>query len=185
MPKFTEILVGAGGDSPFGRMKGHPDHYQGLLCDLIKKEKPDKMIETGVESGFSTELFVAALVENGKGHLWSVDPNPTPFWMANPIEHPRFTMVIGKSEEALDALYARIGPVDMFLHDSDHSFKNQTYEYEWAFSHVRSGGIIASDDTGWADVPGPGHGAWDKFLARHGLTGHDVTINNAKWVRRP
>ena len=183
------IKVGAGGNSPLGRMFNHPDHYQSLLGGLIRRERPEIMIETGVESGYSTEHFLAAMDAVGVGHLYSCDPAPSGFFLANPILHPRFTLIEKRSQEALDEIFAKTGKVDLFLHDSDHSWECQTFEYEWAWRHVHSGGIIASDDPGWGiTLPVLGslaHHAWDQFCARHGLAGQDLTINNARWITKP
>ena len=187
MPKNTDaIRVGTGGNSPLKRMLDHPDHYQGLLADVIRREKPEVMIETGVESGYSSEHFIMALEDNKKGHLYSCDPAPSGFYDANPIVHPRFTFIRKASYEALDEIFRKTRRVDLFVHDSDHSYACQTWEYEWAWTHVRPGGVIASDDVGWSDTtPDKPHHAWDQFLERHGLTGRDVKIDNARWVRRP
>lgn len=169
-----------------GRMKDHPDHYQSLLGDVIRRERPLVMIESGVESGYSTEHFLVAMDNNRSGHLYSCDPAPSGFYEANPIVHPRFTFIKKRSYEALDEIVAKTGPIDLFLHDSDHSWKCQSWEYQWAWEHVRSGGIIASDDVGWSDTtPDKPHHAWQQFLERHGLTGKSFKINNAEWVRRP
>lgn len=184
-----DVRVGKGGNSPMKRMLNHPDHYQGLLADLIRKERPMAMIETGVESGYSTEHFLTAMDDAGCGHLFSCDPVPSGFYVANPIVHRRFTFIQKPSQIACPEIFAKVGPIDMFLHDSNHDWETQTWEYEWAWQHVRSGGIIASDDVGWGiTIPNYGtisHDAWAFFVIRHGMQGKDVKINNAKWLRRP
>jgi len=184
------IKVGKGGNSPMGRMMDHPDHYQSLLGDIIKQERPHVMIETGVESGYSTEHFLRAMDFAGTGHLFSFDPAPSGFYEANPIIHPRFTFVRKRSQEALDEIFKQTGRVDLFLHDSDHSWECQIWEYHWAWHHVPSGGIIASDDTGWGiTLPwgegSIGHGAWDLFCQRKGVTHLRHKINNAEYFRKP
>jgi len=169
-----------------GRMFQHPDHFQRLLGEVIRNEKPVIMIETGVESGYSTEHYLVAMDAVGVGHLYSCDPAPSGFYDAYPIEHPRFTFIREPSYTALDKIFKEAGRVDLFLHDSDHSFGCQSWEFEWAWKHVRSGGIIASDDVGWSDTtPDKPHNAWPLFLERHGLKGRSVKINNAEWVRKP
>ena len=188
-PQNTDaIRVGKGGNSPMGRMLNHPDHYQSLLGEVIQREKPLVMIETGVESGYSTEHYLTAMDAVGRGHLFSCDPAPSGFYVANPIIHPRFTFIQKTSYQALDEIFKMTGRIDLFLHDSDHSWECQTFEYEWAWNHVAPGGVIASDDVGWGQiVPVFGaiaHGAWPQFLQRHNLTGQDVKISNACWVRR-
>jgi predicted O-methyltransferase YrrM len=186
-PKNTDsIRVGVGGNSPLKRMLDHPDHYQSLLADIIRAEKPRNMIETGVESGYSSEHFIGAMDDNGVGHLWSCDPAPSGFYDANPIKHPRFTFMREPSYTALDKIFAKTGPLDICLHDSDHSFSCQTWEYEWFWKHTRSGGIIGSDDVGWSDTtPDNPHHAWDQFCERHGVTALRQKINNAEYFRRP
>jgi predicted O-methyltransferase YrrM len=186
LPGTDAVKVGMGGNSPLGRMKDHADHFQGLLGDVIRKEKPDVMIETGVESGYSSEHYLVAMDDNKKGKLYSCDPAPTGFYKAYPIKHPRFVLIEKASYVALDEILKVEGKCDMFVHDSDHSYACQTFEYEWAWKNVRSGGVIASDDIGWSDTtPDKPHHAWSQFLERHGLAGKDVKINNAAWVRRP
>ncbi len=186
LPATDTIRVGVNGNSPLKRFLNHNDHYQGLLADLIRQEKPDTMIETGVESGYSSEHFLVAMDDNRKGRLYSCDPAPSGFYEAYPIRHQRFTFMREPSYTACDKIFKATGKVDIFLHDSDHSYACQTWEYEWAWLHVRNGGIIASDDVGWSDTtPDKPHHAWDQFLERHGLTGKAVKINNAMWVRKP
>lgn len=189
MKNTDAIRVGKGGNSPMGRMRDHPDHGQSLVGDIIRWEKPNIMIETGVESGYSSEHYLTAMDANGKGHLFSCDPAPSGFYDANPIVHPRFTLIRKRSQECLDEIYAKTGPFDIFLHDSAHDWECQTWEYEFAWNHVRSGGVIASDDCGWGVmVPVLGnipHHAWDQFCERHGVTSGRVKINNMEWFRKP
>lgn len=186
LPSTDAIRVGVNGNSPFKRMLDHPSHYQPELADVIRRERVQVMIETGVESGYSSEHFLKAMDDAGIGHLYSCDPAPSGFYDAYPINHPRFTFMREASYTALDKIFKQTGHVDLFLHDSDHSFRCQQWEYSWAWDHVRSGGIIASDDTEWSDTtPDKPHGAWLQFLAAHGLTGKDVKIDNGRWFRKP
>ena len=182
------IRVGKGGNSPMGRMLDHPDHFQSLLAEIVVKERPRIMVETGVESGYSTEHYLMAMDKVGIGHLFSFDPCPSGFFDANPIVHPRFTLIRKPSMEALTELFEKVGPFDIFLHDSDHCWENQTAEYEFAWAHTRSGGIIASDDTGWGvnTVSGTiSHDAWAFFCLRHNVAHLRQKINNAEYFRKP
>lgn len=51
--------------------------------------------------------------------------------------------------------------IDLFLHDSDHEYENQAFEYAWAWDHLKPGGFLISDDFVWA-----GGRAWAEFAAR-------------------
>ena len=44
-----------------------------ILYGLVRALKPDYVIETGVAAGVSTSFFGAALIENGRGRLFSVE----------------------------------------------------------------------------------------------------------------
>lgn len=178
--------------SPLGRVIYGQPTFQDKLANLIRVEKPSIVVETGVWEGLSTEFILTALDDNGHGHLYSIDPmdpkqefngtrgKPELFDM-NPIVHPRFTLIREYSSKALMPLYFNVGDFDFFLHDSDHGFECQSFEYEAAWHCVRSGGIIATDDPFWGEPP---HHAWDQFLARHGITERHI-IGTAQWVRKP
>lgn len=187
-PTTDKIRIGHGGNSPMGRMRDHPDHYQSLLGDVIRKYRPKIMIETGVESGYSTEHYLKAMDDVGVGHLYSCDPSPSGFYEAYPIIHHRFTFMKEKSFDACPKIFAKHGLIDLFLHDSDHSWECQTWEYHWAWHHVRSGGIIASDDTMWGTTLPWGvgslvHGAWQAFCRYYGVSA--TKINNAEYFVKP
>lgn len=180
--------------SPLGRLKTTVPTYQDKLADLIRQEKPNIVVETGVWEGLSAEYILKALDDNGKGHLYSIDPldveqqfNGTrgkpELFFDNPIVHPRFTLIRKYSQDALEPLFEQVGSFDFFLHDSDHSEECQDYEFEAAWRYVRPGGIIAADDTAWGQPP---HKAWWKFMARHGIPANsDMVIGNARYFRRP
>jgi predicted O-methyltransferase YrrM len=36
--------------------------------------------------------------------------------------------------------------IDMFFHDSDHSYRNQEHEYSVFYERLRPGGFLVSDD---------------------------------------
>lgn len=170
-------------NSPLGRLRDcFPPHYQDKIAALIHQEKPQIVVETGLETGFGAEFILKALDDNGSGHLYSIDPVQHRRFSEDPIKHPRFTFIQKRSQDALPTLFKDVGLFDLFIHDSDHSFDCQTIEYEHAWTMVRSGGIIASDDVYWEIPP---HHAWEQFLKRHGVFGKAVIIGNAQYIRRP
>lgn len=169
--------------SPLGRLNSITGpHYQDRLAALIRQEKPGIVVETGLETGFGAEFILKALDDNGHGRLWSIDPALHPDFVRVPLIHPRFTFIQKRSQDALEPLYKEVGPFDVFVHDSDHSYEVQSWEFEAAWKMVRPGGIIASDDVYWEIPP---HHAWEKFLARHDMLGKATIIGNAQFIRRP
>ncbi|MDA7930571.1 class I SAM-dependent methyltransferase, partial [Akkermansiaceae bacterium] len=43
------------------------------------------------------------------------------------------------------------GEVDIFIHDSDHTYANMTAEFEKAWDLVKPGGFVVSDDSSMND----------------------------------
>ena len=36
--------------------------------------------------------------------------------------------------------------IDIFIHDSDHTYKNMMFEYDISWPHIKKGGLLISDD---------------------------------------
>jgi hypothetical protein len=142
----------------------------GYLYALFRHLRPEVAVETGVANGFSTAFALLALRENGAGHLHSIDlprevgrayepgtfyegegragipSGSEPGWLIPPELKERWTLVLGRSQEELPPLLDRVGAVDSFMHDSEHSFDCMWFEFNAAWPHVREGGVLLSDD---------------------------------------
>ena len=55
-------------------------------------------------------------------------------------------MTRGSSRRRLPALLDKIGPIDLFIHDSLHTADNVLFELRQAWPHVRAGGAVVVDD---------------------------------------
>ncbi|MGD0177538.1 MAG: class I SAM-dependent methyltransferase [Candidatus Bathyarchaeia archaeon] len=49
----------------------------------------------------------------------------------------------------LPKVLSEIGEVDIFIHDSEHTYNNMMFEYPTAWHTVRAGGVLLSHDVGW------------------------------------
>jgi hypothetical protein len=148
----------------------------GYLYALYRHLRPRVAVETGVANGFSTAFALQALDQNGEGHLHSVDlprevgrayePGtfyegegragiPTgsePGWLIPPHLKKRWTLVLGRTQDELPPLLERLGTVDSFMHDSEHSFDCMWFEFNEAWPHLREGGVLLSDDVNSTDA---------------------------------
>ena len=129
------------------------------LYSLIRVSKPRVVIETGVAHGMSAWLILNALEKNGRGILHSIDlpdhdTNPA-FNVSGQSEtghlvpavlRDRWNLVLGDSTIALPRLLRDLGSVDVFLHDSDHSYRAMRQEFEAVVPHIAIGGVLVSDD---------------------------------------
>jgi hypothetical protein len=140
------------------------------LYAVLRHVRPQLAVETGVANGFSTAFSLLALQQNGEGHLHSVDlprvvgrdyePGtfyegegragiPTgsePGWLIPPELKHRWTLILGRTQDELPLLFERLGIVDSFMHDSEHSFECMWFEFNEAWPHLREGGVLLSDD---------------------------------------
>ena len=146
------------------------------LYGLVRELRPGVLVETGVCNGVSTAVILCALERNGAGKLHSIDlPEHTdtvydqddfwegkkgaavpkdkaPGWVIPDELRERWELELGRSQDELQRLLHRLGAIDFFLHDSEHSPECMSFEYQAAWKHLRSGGVLASDDVRWNTV---------------------------------
>jgi hypothetical protein len=102
------------------------------------------------------KLFLSILLAlgvNSKGNLYSIDlpsaklpAGKEPGWIVPEHLRKRWGLRLGKSSELLPGLLEEIKEVDIFLHDSEHSYENMYWEYETAWGYIRKGGLLLSHD---------------------------------------
>jgi predicted O-methyltransferase YrrM len=134
-----------------------------VMYMFIRMFRPTVVVETGVASGVSTSVILKAMSINGTGRLYSIDlpagPETDPFVRLPPGKQPgwlvpeelkgRWEFHEGRSSDVLPVLLPKLQAIDVFIHDSLHTYENMRYEYHAVYPFVRSGGVIASDDITW------------------------------------
>ena len=146
-----------------------------LLYSLIRIRRPKLVVETGVANGVSTMFLLSALRQNGVGRLVSFDVDPTAGSLLRPEDREQWRFVVvpaRRGREFFTRELDREGPIDCFIHDSDHSFPHQWFEFRTAFPRVVPGGLFASDDADWSF-------AYLDFCAQHGMK-PDVLVATMK-----
>ena len=124
-----------------------------LTYIITKLVKPKVVVETGVGPGMTSWSILQAMKENNKGHLFSIDlptPNtknmPEVGYLIPHILKERWDLLIGPSKKLLPSLISKLPEIDIFIHDSRHSFSNQLYEYETSWPNIKNQGFLISDD---------------------------------------
>lgn len=128
-----------------------------LLYHIIRWLKPETVVETGVANGVTSTVILSAMEANNKGKLYSIDwPGTKDLtfvpegketgWMVPEQLRKRWTLELGRSEEKLFSRLERLGEIDIFLHDSDHSYDTMMYEYKAAWPYIVKNGLLLSDD---------------------------------------
>jgi len=142
------------------------------LYVIVRAARPRVMVETGVASGISSAHILRAMERNGEGTLHSIDlPNVqqgsvlaqgrTSGWMVPDALRARWKLLLGDARGLVPEVLKALDRVDVFLHDSDHSYEHMTFEYELAWPKLEPGGLLLSDDTHL-------HTAWQDFCSKHG-----------------
>jgi len=135
------------------------------LYALCRSLEPAVVVETGVASGVSSAYILCALDRNNRGELFSIDVpwhTVTENWKphftdedmrAHPIEKQsgwiipdylrnRWQLLLGKSSENLPPLLKKISPIDVFFHDSEHSYETMFWEFQMVWPSLRVGGLL-------------------------------------------
>ena len=149
-----EIAVRAGATSQhYPKHFAVEDHTALVLFAIVRVLAPALVVETGVADGRSTATILAAMHRSNRGRLHSVDVRNNVGALVSNRE--RWTLQVlarGESIESCVAEVARTGPVDIFLHDGDHSRAGQQADISAALTVLRTGGLLLSDDVDWSYV---------------------------------
>jgi predicted O-methyltransferase YrrM len=72
-------------------------------------------------------------------------------WLVPEHRRANWRLILGRAREHLPALLNE-APVDIFIHDSEHSFENQLFEFSAGWQALRPGGILVATDINWSDA---------------------------------
>jgi methyltransferase family protein len=121
------------------------------LYYLVRALRPAVVVETGVCYGASTSYILEALAHNGAGVLHSIDLGNTPDeppndFFVRPAHRHLWRLHVGDSKVLLPPLLRTLGEIDLFHHDSLHTYEHMMWEYETALPYISERGAISSDD---------------------------------------
>lgn len=128
--------------------------WREFLFIVVRAVKPNIMIETGSFDGLSTAVILLAMAKNDKGTLFTIDlPNPRlptdinaePAWVVPDYLRDRLQLKKGPVLQYLEPVIKQVGEVDMFYHDSWHTYENMMFEYQTVWAALRPGGLLMSE----------------------------------------
>ena len=140
-------------EAPFGLFH-NGDALLGRVCyAVVRALRPSVVVETGVCHGVTSAFLLKALEMNKAGVLHSVDLPPLGKhgdryvgWMIPEELRSRWTLRRGTTRRLLRPLLADVGHIDLFIHDSLHTYRNMRAEFAAAWVALRPGGMLISDD---------------------------------------
>lgn len=138
-----------------------------FLYVATRLRPPTTVIETGCATGWDSALILQALERNERGKLYSIDiparegrfsqlgpaqglpeglePGPM---IPDGVRH-RWSLIVGNTRLKLMPLLEELGDIDVFFHDSDHTYVHMMWEYTTAWPYLASDGLLISDDISW------------------------------------
>lgn len=139
-----------------------------ILYFLTRKLRPKTVVETGVAAGESTGFILQALFDNNKGRLYSIDlpfqwyiygkhnlhldslpAGKMPGFLVPSKLKKNWKLIMGNTYNELPELLKKIKEIDIFIHDSEHTYKTMLYEYKTSWPYLRDGGALVSDDVSY------------------------------------
>jgi methyltransferase family protein len=109
---------------------------------IVRAVQPDHVVETGTHLGLGSCVIAAALLRNGHGRLTTIDTDQDAGYL---IGEPWESVIDRRTGSSIDILGA-LQDVDVFLHDSLHTYDYETSELTAVEPNLRAGAIILSDN---------------------------------------
>lgn len=145
-----------------------------FLYWLVRRLNPKTIVQTGVCNGLSAAFMVLALVKNGgHGKLLAVDlphifdpkdsqwtkkdgsygvlipEGKTSGWLVPDAYRHLIEVRYGDAKILLPELLKTLDGIDMFYHDSDHTYNHMMFEFQSVKNKMSPGSIIVADDIAW------------------------------------
>jgi hypothetical protein len=109
---------------------------------IVRAIQPGHVVETGTHLGLGSCVIAAALLRNGHGFLTTIDIDPEAGYL---IGEPWAGVIDHRTDNSVDAL-GKLDDVDMFLHDSLHTYDYETEELTAVEPKLRTNAVILSDN---------------------------------------
>ncbi|WBB70631.1 class I SAM-dependent methyltransferase [Micromonospora sp. WMMD812] len=121
---------------------------------IVRATRPTHVVETGVDKGLGSCVLASALLRNAAegqpGRLSALDINPEAGYLVRSGRWSEVVdLVIGDSIASIGAFDR---PVDLFLHDSDHSREHEKREFDAVEPKLAPGAMLLTDNVTTTNV---------------------------------
>src|SRR5215475_2416198 len=142
--QLAEHLTGRLTSNPRRRICATQPHWarRSGWYAIVRAAQPEHVVETGTHLGLGSCVIAAALLRNGHGRLTTIDIDPEAGYL---IGEPWASAIDRRVGNSIDILGTLRG-IDMFLHDSLHTYDYEAQELAAAEPHLRADAIVLSDN---------------------------------------
>jgi predicted O-methyltransferase YrrM len=145
-----------------------------FLYWAVRQAKPEIIVQTGVSNGLSSAFMMLALAKNGPTGKLHVIDLPAVFdpadpawtqkdavygvvipedkssgWIVPDMYRDRFNVQVGDAKILLPKLIDQVDRIDLFFHDSDHTYDHMMFEFNEVMRKLAPAGVILADDISW------------------------------------
>jgi predicted O-methyltransferase YrrM len=139
--------------APFGLFHNADFAFARMCFAICRALSPAVVVETGVGYGVTTSFILAALEKEQLGRLVSIDLPPlgvesesfVGFLVPNDMRR-RWRLCRGQCRRLLPHVLAELDHLDVFVHDSLHTYRHMNWEFRSVWPKLRPGGVLISDD---------------------------------------
>ena len=125
-----------------------------ILYFITKLTKPKCIIETGVAAGFSSQMFLKAIQENGQGILYSSDlayfrlkdPGQYIGFLVESELKKNWKLFTEGDKINIANIKKEVSSIDIFHYDSDKSYNGRVFALKQLGSLFHAGTVIIFDD---------------------------------------
>jgi len=128
------------------------DELQDVIGAVVRLTHAMVVVEIGGAIGLTSAVILGALEANGDGVLYSVDlprqqsPEEVVESAVPDRLRPRWALEPGPSGRLLPELVQHVAPIDVCLHNTDHTHAGQLEEHRTVWPELRSGAVLVSYD---------------------------------------
>lgn len=167
-------------DAPFPSFHNGDFRIARLCYAVVRALRPTSVVETGVCYGVTSSFILKALEQNGAGTLYSIDLPPLSSnaekfvgWFIPEDLRSRWRLFLGTGKKWLPRIVEDLGGVDMFLHDSLHTYGNISTELGIVTPKLHRRSVVVADDV-------EGNSAFLEWVSRHKPAYGAVVAEDAK-----
>lgn len=110
---------------------------------------PQLVVETGTDRGLGTAILARAVERNGSGRVVTVDIES---FERGALVPESLRHVVKFETDHSHTVIPSLPMIDMFIHDSDHSYEFEHREFELALANLSPDGILLTDNAEMTDA---------------------------------
>lgn len=141
---LVRFLTSRMSSNPRRRISAGEPHWARRLgwYAMVRAVQPDRVVETGTHLGLGSCAIAAALLRNGHGRLTTIDVDQKAGYLIG----GQWADVIDRRTGGSVDILKELTDVDIFLHDSLHTYEYETMELAAVEPNLKADSIVLSDN---------------------------------------